>query len=137
QAPERLLFRASEVALTASLIDLPRALYHRNPLEIIGLITVDTPFLTLSPEQIRVRRRGRSKGQATPPWFALEWNQGTFQWKDPRAPHGFWTIYQTKGFFRIRGPHIDALARGVVEQARSVDVHVRTLGQRWTAQARL
>src|SRR5882672_11157823 len=33
--PETLIFRAKEVALTLSLIDLPRALIHRNPLEAI------------------------------------------------------------------------------------------------------
>src|SRR5258708_3913042 len=138
QQPEALLFRAKEVALTASLIDLPRAILHRNPLEVIGKITIDTPVATLSSEGIGPwRMKKKASTSSTPLWFSVEWDHGTFQWKDAQAPHGAWTLYQSNGFFRIRGPHIDATARGTLEQAENVDVHLATFGHRWNAQARL
>src|SRR5687768_17523 len=45
--PARPMFRASRIALTISLIDLPRAVLHRHPAESIGLVSVDNPSLVL------------------------------------------------------------------------------------------
>jgi hypothetical protein len=134
--PESALFRAKEVVLTASLIDLPRAILHRNPLELIGLIQLDTPVITLSSDDMRFVHTHKAS-RSTPLWFALEWTQGTAQWKDTNAPHGAWSLYQAKGYLRIRGPRVDALARGSLEQAESVDLHITSLGNRWNAQGRL
>jgi hypothetical protein len=137
QTPETLLFRANEVALTASLIDLPRALIRRNPIEVIGLIQIDTPVATLSKDALSLLHARKSTHTAPPLWFALEWTQGTFQWKDPDVPHGAWSVYQSRGYIRFRGPRVEALARGGLEQAQSVDVHYSKLGRRWTAEARI
>jgi autotransporter translocation and assembly factor TamB len=138
QEPETLLFRAKEVALTASFLDLPRALVHRNPLESIGQIEVDTPVVALTPEWVRsVRFEKSSSATATPLWFAVKWADGTFQWKDERAPHGAWTLYRSNGFFKIRGPRTETLVRGAVEEAESVNLHLTTLGRRWNAEGRL
>src|SRR6185437_994178 len=133
--PAQLLFRASEASLTLSLLDLPRALFQHRPLESIGRISVESPWLVLSPEALQ--RRSLSHGRARNPLpflFTLTWDHGTFQWKDPRAPHGAWTLYQAQGVYRIRGPKTDFAARGMTEQARSVRFQFSSLGKRWNAQ---
>jgi hypothetical protein len=132
-----IIFRASNISLTLSLLDLPRALVHRNLAESIGLVSVDSPWIVGSPELLRhFRSRPSTPSAATPLLFTLAWEGGTFQWKDPAAPHGAWTIYKTRGAFRIRGPKVEYVMRGSLEQAETVRFSFRRLGKkRWSAQA--
>src|SRR5438309_2920829 len=79
------IFRAGQIELTLSLIDLPRALYHRHPYEAIGLLSVQDPWIRLSPVIVAKHTNARRSGASLPPWFTLVWEGGTFQWQDPRA----------------------------------------------------
>src|SRR5262249_49280529 len=72
-----------------------------------------------------------------PPWFTLAWEDGTFQWIDPEAPHHAWTLYQTNGDFHIRGPQRDVSISGSLEQAQACPMQWARLGRRWTARARI
>jgi hypothetical protein len=136
--PEKLIFRAASISLTLSLIDIPRAITRRQPLEAIGLVSVDTPWLVLSRELLTAhqkRREAASKVHVWPLLFTLSWEQGTFQWRDPAAPHGTWTMYQSRGAYRIRGPSTSFATRGSLEQADKFRFQFSTLARRWNAQA--
>lgn len=132
--PGALIFRAADVSLTISLIDLPRALTDRNPIEAIGLVSVESPWLVLSPKIIEERAHRGSGKMNLPILFTLVWDHGTIQWKDPQGPHGAWTLYQAQGVFRIRGPHSDFATRGSMEAAESVRFQFSSFGHRWNAQ---
>lgn len=136
QSPDVLLFRANQVTLTPSLFDLPRAVLHRNFVEAIGHITVDSPVLTLSSEWVR-RFKTKDSRSKSPLWFGIEWNNGTFQFIEEHAPRGRWTLYQGNGHFRIRGPRTDLLAQGMMDHTEQVAVQITTLGKRWSAQGRV
>jgi len=131
------LFQAGEIELTISLIDLPRAILLRHGYEAIGLVLVKNPWIKISREALAKRTARHRSSSSWPPWFTLAWEGGTFQWMDPNAPHGTWTLYQTHGTFRIRGPQTTFVMAGTVEQARSVRLEYRSLGQRWNARMRL
>lgn len=141
-----LLFEAPEIALNISLIDLPRAIAHRNPVEAIGIVSVKTPVLRLSTETLP-KSLGSSSSQKSnlPIWFTLAWEDGTFQWKSTqvagpqfgsRMPER-WTIYGSQGLFRIRGPQMNFAMKGHVDPAESFRLQFSTLGRRWNAQAYL
>jgi len=131
------LFQAGEIELTISFIDLPRAVLRGHGYEAIGLVLVKNPRLRISPETLALHAARHRSSSSLPPWFTLAWEGGTFQWIDPAAPHGAWTLYQTHGAFRIRGPRTTFVMAGEVEQARSVRLQFASLGQRWNAQIRL
>jgi len=137
EKPRHLIFRASDIALTISFIDLPRALADRNPIESIGLVSLESPWILLSPEMLHQRLSGGRSKKSPPLFFTLVWDHGTFQVQDPQAPHGRWTLYQAHGDFKIRGPHLAHMEwsiRGVLEQADLARIEFSSYGHRWSAQ---
>jgi len=83
----------------------------------------------------RLSQRHSSSG--LPLWFTLAWEGGTLQWADPRAPHGSWTLYQTHGVFRIRGPQTTFVMQGALEEARAIRLQFGSFGPRWNAMVRV
>jgi len=132
--PNHPLFQAGQIELTLSLIDLPRALYHRRPYEAIGLITIENPWILLSQETLARHSGGDGSASYLPPWFTLAWEGGSFQWKDSRAPHGAWTLYQSRGTFHIRGPQMSLTVYGSIEEAHFVRLQFNSLVHRWNAE---
>ena len=134
ETPAHLVFHAPTIALTLSLLDLPHAVIKRRPLASIGLISIESPSIILSPERLNAFHTKRAPSvDKAPLLFTLAWNGGTFQWKDPRAPHGVWTVYQAEGAFRVRGPRTTLAVKGSVEQAQTVRFEFASLGKRWNA----
>lgn len=134
QPPSPLLFRASDISITLSLIDLPRAILRRQPLEAIGLVSLHAPWVQTSTAFLQ-DRAAKSRPEAWPLLFTLAWDHGTFQWKDPSAPGGAWTLYKAKGAFRIRGPRAAFDVQGALDAAQTIRVQGSRLGNRWNAQA--
>ena len=137
EKPHHLIFRASDIALTISFIDLPRALADQNPLESIGLVSLESPWMMLSPEVLHQRLSGNHSKKPPPLLFTLVWNHGIFQVQDPQAPHGRWTLYQAHGDFKIRGPHLahrELAMQGLLEQADLARIEFSSYGHRWNAQ---
>jgi len=137
EKPRHLIFRASDIALTISFIDLPRALADRNPIESIGLVSLESPWVLMSSEALHQRFSGGRSKKSPPLFFTLVWDHGTFQVLDPQAPHGRWTLYQAHGDFKIRGPHLahmELAIRGLLEQADLARIEFSSYGHRWNAQ---
>src|SRR5205807_7483677 len=109
-------------------------LYHRHPYEAIGLLSVQDPWIRLSPVIVAKHTNARRSGASLPPWFTLVWEGGTFQWQDPRASHGIWTLYQGRGIFRIRGPQTSVMVRGSIQEAQLLRFQFSSLAGRWMAE---
>ncbi|MFA5974780.1 MAG: translocation/assembly module TamB domain-containing protein [Elusimicrobiota bacterium] len=135
EKPSHLILRASDISLTLSLVDVPRALWRRRPLEAIGLISLNTPWVRGSPDILKNWPASGSEPKRWPIFFKLAWEHGTLQWMDPSAPHGTWTLYKSDGAFSVRGPSIRFTASGSLEQAEIVQVQLARLGRHWSAQA--
>lgn len=137
EKPRHPIFRASDITLTISLIDLPRALADQNPIESIGLVSLESPWILLSPEMLHERFSGGRSKKPPPLFFTLIWDHGTFEVQDPQAPHGRWTLYQAHGDFKIRGPHLahmELALQGILEQADLARIEFSSYGHRWNAQ---
>src|SRR5438477_400736 len=131
--PQHPLFQASQIELMFSLIDLPRALFHRRLYEAIGLVSVENPWVRLSEKTLARHTAREGSSSALPPWFALNWQGGSIQWEDPQAPHKAWTLYQSQGAFRVRGPQMSLSVDGNIEEARALRFQLTSLAHRWNA----
>src|ERR1051325_2439058 len=72
--PKKVIFQATEIDLTFSLINVPRALIHRKPYEAIGLVSVQNPIVRLSHDRFNSKTTSRYGSPSTfPPWFTVAW----------------------------------------------------------------
>jgi hypothetical protein len=133
-SPPVLIARARRVSVRFSLLDLPRALFRKSVFQAIGQITADDPWVNLSRDYTH-RLSARAAHGSHPPLFALAWNHGTFQWQDPGAPHGAWTLYQSQGSIHLRGPSTHVYVRGGLELARTVEIRFWDIARYWRASA--
>ncbi len=128
------VFQAAGISLTLSMIDLPRAILRHNPIDSIGLVTIEAPVLRLSPAVI-AGFKPRHSNSTFPLLFTLAWQDGILQWKDPSRPKTDLSFYKAQGAFRIRGPRISLDLRASTNMADDVRLHAVRLGRhRWTAQ---
>ncbi len=130
------LFEVSQVEFSFSLLGLPKAILNKEPMYAIGSVHLENPRVRLTAGDLP-KMRSSGKRFTLPPWFTLSWQGGTFQWLDEKAPHGRWTLYQTEGSYRVRGPQQSVSIAAVLEQAERVSLEASTLRKRWKAHAKL